>query len=101
MERLRFGEDNQLNEDIERTYVDSSNIKSIWFELKGRVPGQGVLYIEFLSDAVYEYHRVPEWVAELFMQAPSFGRYMWRRFVALLIGNSKVINPFNCWEFPC
>ena len=87
MERLRFGEDNQLNEDIERTYVDSSNIKSIWFELKGRVPGQGVLYIEFLSDAVYEYHRVPEWVAEFLLQAPSKGRMFWRDvwFLSLLV----------------
>lgn len=68
----------RLCEDIEKIYVDSSNIKAIWFKLKGRVPGQGVLYVEFLSDAVYEYHRVPEWVAEFFIKASSKGRFLWR-----------------------
>lgn len=78
-ERLRFGneEDELLTEEISRTFVDSSNIKSIWYE-DGKVKGMGILYVEFLSDAVYEYHRFPEWVAELFLQAPSKGRFHWR-----------------------
>lgn len=78
---LHFGNEPKgliFEEDIGRTYVDSSNIKSVWFKDTGRVPGQGVLYIEFLSDAVYEYHRVPEWVAELMLKAPSKGRFLWR-----------------------
>lgn len=77
-EALRFGnesEDSLLTEEIGRTYVDSSNIKSIWFKNSKSVPSTGILYVEFLSDAVYEYHRVPEWVAEFFIQAPSFGSY--------------------------
>lgn len=78
-EKLHFGDEvSFLTEDIGRTYVDSSNIKSIWFELSGKVPGQGILFIEFLSDAVYEYHRVPEWVAEFLLQANSHGRFFWR-----------------------
>ncbi len=75
----------RLIEDIEKIYVDSSNIKAIWFKEKGRVPGQGILFVEFLSDAVYEYHRVPEWVAEFFIRAPSKGRYHWRSMLRSLM----------------
>lgn len=74
-----------LSEDIEKVYVDSSNVKAIWFKLTGNTPGQGILYVEFLSDAVYEYHRVPEWVAEFFIRAPSKGRYLWREWLRSLM----------------
>lgn len=81
---LRFKvESVQLDEEIQRTFVDSSNIKSIWYE-DGKIPGQGRLYIEFLSDAVYEYHRVPEWVVEFFLQAPSKGRDILRSLMVTL-----------------
>lgn len=62
---------------MEGVYVDSSNIKSIWFEDKTGM-GIGVLTIEFLSDAVYEYYRFPEVLFVRFLRADSYGRFLWR-----------------------
>lgn len=84
--RLRYGnEPDRLDEEIGRTFVDSSNVKSVWYENGRNVPSLGILYVEFLSDAVYEYHRVPEWVAEFFIQAPSKGRFLWRELLRSLM----------------
>lgn len=60
-----------------RLYVDSSNIKSIWFEDTTSM-GIGVLSIEFVSGAVYEYYRFPSVLFDRFLVAPSYGKFMWR-----------------------
>ncbi|ASV44487.1 hypothetical protein PBI_SCTP2_472 [Salicola phage SCTP-2] len=67
---------NLTEEDIGRLYVDSSNVKSFWFE-DGTL-GMGILTVEFLSGAIYEYYRVPYYVAKMFTKAPSYGRFMWK-----------------------
>lgn len=67
-----------LNEsEVAKLYVDSSNIKAIWFENTTGM-GMGVLSIEFLSGAVYEYYRFPSVLFDRFLTAPSYGRFMWR-----------------------
>lgn len=67
-----------LKEDMERLHVQSSNIHSFWFKNYKRDPKYGILYVEFLSGAVYKYYYVAEYVVDLFARAPSKGRYMWR-----------------------
>lgn len=67
---------NLTEEDLGRLYVDSSNVKSFWFE--DGTMGMGTLTVEFLSDAIYEYYRVPYYVAKMFTKAPSYGRFLWK-----------------------
>ena len=87
--------------DIARLFVSSSNIQSFWFneykkgEKKPRLSTavkdrekktprfrrnhpEGTLTVEFVSGAIYEYYYVPTVVAEAFITAPSFGRFLWK-----------------------
>ena len=52
---------------MDRTPVDSSNVKSIGFE-------NGVLEIEF-ANGVYRYNDVPRELADAFLSADSKGKY--------------------------
>lgn len=61
---------------MERTPVQSSNIKSVGFE-----PGEddeGTLEIEFTNGKVYQYKNVPAQVHAELMEAESVGGYFHR-----------------------
>jgi hypothetical protein len=61
---------NQRNNNMERTAVSSSNLRSIGYEQEG-----STLEVEFNTGAVYLYHGVPQGVFDSLMQAGSKGAY--------------------------
>ena len=54
-----------------RTQVNSSNIKSIGYDLPTKV-----LEVKFISGDVYEYYDVPEHLYQQFLHASSFGQFL-------------------------
>lgn len=58
---------------MKRIPVESSDLKSVGYEEE-----TSLLEVEFLSDTVYQYSRVPKSVYLELMSAPSHGRYFAR-----------------------
>ena len=54
-----------------RTQVNSSNIKSIGYDV-----ASGVLEVEFTSGDVYQYYDVPEHLYQEFLHASSLGGFL-------------------------
>lgn len=63
--------------DVYKLYVDSSNIKAIWFK-EGKFGSWGSLFVEFNSGSVYEYMRFPSKLYDKFLGAISYGKFFWR-----------------------
>ena len=59
---------------MQRTAVESSQIKSIGYEPTGDST-RGTLEIEFTNGAVYQYADVPAETHKALMEAESIGRY--------------------------
>ena len=53
---------------MQRTHVESTNLKSVGWEAKGRV-----LEVEFHTGRVYQYQDVPHEVYRALKDAPSIG----------------------------
>ena len=72
-------EQSQLTEsEVYKLYVDSSNIRAIWFKDTMVGLGIGSLYVEFVSGHVYEYQRFPEKLFDKFLSAISYGKFFWK-----------------------
>lgn len=56
---------------IERTPVDSSNIKSV-----GHDPKTNTLAVEFNNGSLYHYHDIPKTVHQELMSAKSVGSHL-------------------------
>ena len=54
-----------------RTQVNSSNIKSIGYDVQ-----IAVLEVEFTSGDVYQYFNVPEYLYQQFLHAQSYGQFL-------------------------
>jgi len=55
---------------MERTNVDSSNLKSVGYDEENEI-----LEIEFLHGGIYQYYDVPKSVYDGLMNADSHGKY--------------------------
>ncbi|MCG2694462.1 KTSC domain-containing protein [Candidatus Parcubacteria bacterium] len=56
---------------MERTSVNSSNIRSVGYDLKS-----AVLEVEFTSGDIYQYFDFPEHLHQQFLKAPSYGQFL-------------------------
>lgn len=76
--RVQINESMLTESDVYKLFVDSSNIKSIWFKDTMNGLGVGSLFVEFNSGSVYEYMRFPEKLYDKFLGAISYGKFFWR-----------------------
>ena len=59
----------QVEGEMQRLPVSSSNVRSVGYERKARI-----LEVEFVAGQVYQYHGVPERVFREIVQGPSAGK---------------------------
>lgn len=55
---------------MKRTEVESSNIKSVGYNKKGKI-----LEVEFKNGSIYHYRNVPVKSVQDFLEAPSIGKF--------------------------
>lgn len=60
---------------MDRYALKSSNLVSVGWEPDEEDSTTGTLEVEFKKGLVYAYDRVPEWVYQALLFAPSPGRY--------------------------
>lgn len=56
---------------MDRTYVTSSNIRSIGYDQQSEV-----LEVEFTSGDIYQYFNIPDHLYGAFMHASSYGQFL-------------------------